>query len=101
MKKFKEILEKGAIPIGQSDTLGKSLRQFDEIQYENETYLIVWHPLNNEFVGSHESGNWISHTDLHKSLWIKNLKDSFVRFPNSMLTNRSSTGQPKQKKRQR
>ncbi|WP_141553456.1 spore germination protein, partial [Bacillus thuringiensis] len=32
---------------------------------------------------------------------LQNLKDSFVRFPNSMLTNRSSTGQPKQKKRQR
>lgn len=32
---------------------------------------------------------------------LQNLKDSFVRFPNSMLTNRSRTGQPKQKKRQR
>lgn len=31
LKQFKEILEKGAIPIGQSDILGKSLRQFDEI----------------------------------------------------------------------
>ncbi|MEC2913297.1 hypothetical protein P9X48_10910 [Bacillus cereus] len=41
LKQFKEILEKGAIPIGQSDILGKSLRQFDEIQYENETYLII------------------------------------------------------------
>lgn len=74
---FKEILDKGAIPIGQSDELGKPLRQFDQIQYKNETYLIVWHPIYNEFVGSHESGDWISHTDLHKSIWIKNLKDSF------------------------
>ena len=52
LKQFKEILEKGAIPIGQSDKLGKSLRQFDEIQYENEPYIIVWHPIYNEFVGS-------------------------------------------------
>ncbi|PFE08055.1 hypothetical protein [Bacillus cereus] len=78
LKHFKEILEKGAIPIGQSDQVGNPLRQFDEIQYENETYLIVWHPIYNEFVGSHESRNWISHTDLHKSIWIKNLKDPFV-----------------------
>ncbi|TJZ99687.1 hypothetical protein FA950_30120 [Bacillus thuringiensis] len=78
LKQFKEILDKGAIPIGQSDKLGKSLRQFDEIQYENETYLIVWHPMYNEFVGSHESGDWISHTDFHKSVWLTNLKDSGV-----------------------
>ncbi|OOR04915.1 hypothetical protein BW897_31775 [Bacillus cereus] len=78
MEQFKEISEKGVIPIGQSDTFGKSLRQFDEIQYENETYLIIWHPIYNEFVGSHESGNWISHIDLHKSVWIKNLKEAFV-----------------------
>lgn len=78
LKQFKEILEKGAIPIGQSDTLGTSLRQFDEIQYENEIYLIIWHPIYNEFVASHESGNWISHTDLHKSVWIRNLKEAFV-----------------------
>ncbi|MEC2709735.1 hypothetical protein [Bacillus thuringiensis] len=77
LKQFKEILEKGAIPIGKCDKLGKSLRQFDEIQYKDETYLIVWHPVYNEFVGSHESRDWISHTDLHKSVWIKNLKDSF------------------------
>ncbi|MGR5897557.1 hypothetical protein ACT7C8_01320 [Bacillus cereus] len=78
LKQFKEILEKGSIPIGQSDIFGKSLRQFDEIQYENETYLIIWHPIYNEFVGSHESGNWISHTDLHKAVWIRNLKEAFV-----------------------
>ncbi|MDA2638852.1 hypothetical protein PDQ79_30925 [Bacillus cereus] len=78
LKQFKEILEKGAIPIGQSDILGKSLCQFDEIQYDNETYLIVWHPMYNEFVGSHASGKWISSANLHKSIWIKNLKDSFV-----------------------
>ncbi|ARV91357.1 hypothetical protein BK727_07610 [Bacillus thuringiensis serovar roskildiensis] len=77
LKQFNEILEKGAIPIGQSDKLGKSLRQFDEIQYKDETYLIVWHPMYNEFVGSHESQDWISHTDLHKAVWIKNLKDYF------------------------
>ncbi len=41
LKQFKEILEKGAILIGQSNILGKSLWQFDEIQYENETYLII------------------------------------------------------------
>ncbi|MDR4294136.1 hypothetical protein [Bacillus cereus] len=65
------------MPIGQSDTLGKSLRQFDEIQYDNETYLIIWHRMYNEFVGSHESRNWIPHTDLHKAVWIRNLKESF------------------------
>ncbi|OUB80909.1 hypothetical protein [Bacillus wiedmannii] len=78
LKHFKEILEKGAIPIGQFDKLGKPLRQFDEIQYENETYLIVWHPMYNEFIGSHESKNWISYIDLHKCIWIKNLKDPLV-----------------------
>ncbi|EPC8411816.1 hypothetical protein ACR3AM_006303 [Bacillus thuringiensis] len=77
LKQFKEILEQGAIPIGKYDKLGKSLRQFDEIQYEDETYLIVWHPIYNEFVGSHESRDWIAQTDLHKSVWIKNLKDTF------------------------
>lgn len=41
-------------------------------------YLIVWPPIHNEFVGSHESGIWISHTDLHKSIWIRNLKDFFL-----------------------
>ncbi|MGG5741991.1 hypothetical protein [Bacillus cereus group sp. IBL03679] len=78
LKHFKGILDKGAIPIGQSDKLGKPLRQFDKIQYENEMYLIIWHPIYNEFVGSHETGNWISYTDLHKSIWIKNLKESFM-----------------------
>ncbi|WP_044797519.1 hypothetical protein [Bacillus cereus] len=77
LKNFKEILEKGAIPIDQSDALGKPLRQFDEIQYEDKMYLIVWHPIHKEFVGSHESGNWISHTELRESVWIRNLKDSF------------------------
>ncbi|MGH0554469.1 spore germination protein [Bacillus pretiosus] len=32
---------------------------------------------------------------------LQDLKDSFVKFPISMLTTRSSTGQPKQKKRKR
>ncbi|HDW3058309.1 TPA: hypothetical protein RMI67_006252 [Bacillus cereus] len=77
MKQFKEILKKGNVPIGQFDTLGKSLRQFDEIQYKNEIYLIIWHPIYNEFVGSHESGEWISHADLHKSVWIRNLIEVF------------------------
>ncbi|AIM34756.1 hypothetical protein DF16_pBMB293orf00232 (plasmid) [Bacillus thuringiensis serovar kurstaki str. YBT-1520] len=35
-------------------------------------------PPYNEFIGSHKTGNWISHTDLHQSVWIKNLKSSFV-----------------------
>ena len=43
------------MPIGQSNTSGKSLQQFDEIQYKNETYLIIWHPIYNEFLGSHKS----------------------------------------------
>ncbi|PFC59663.1 spore germination protein, partial [Bacillus cereus] len=30
---------------------------------------------------------------------LQELKDSFVRFPISMITTRSSTGQPKQKKK--
>ncbi|MEB8720116.1 hypothetical protein P4H14_13485 [Bacillus cereus] len=78
LRQFKEMLDQGAIPIGLTDILGKSLRQFDEIQYENETYLIIWHPIYNEFVGSHESGNWIPYTELHQSIWIKNLKEHFA-----------------------
>ncbi|AHZ55003.1 hypothetical protein YBT1520_32556 (plasmid) [Bacillus thuringiensis serovar kurstaki str. YBT-1520] len=31
MKQFNEILEKGAIPTGQSNIVGKALCQFDEI----------------------------------------------------------------------
>ncbi|OUA60365.1 hypothetical protein BK785_09375 [Bacillus thuringiensis serovar bolivia] len=45
---------------------------------DNNTFLIIWHPIYKEFVGSHESGNWISHTDLHKAVWIRNLKEAFV-----------------------
>ncbi|MED2386550.1 spore germination protein, partial [Bacillus thuringiensis] len=30
---------------------------------------------------------------------LQELKDSFVRFPISMITTRSSTGQPKQRKK--
>ncbi|MEB8649979.1 hypothetical protein P4G96_14090 [Bacillus cereus] len=71
MKQFNGVLKKGSIPIGQSDMIEISLHQFDEIQYKNETYLIVWHPTYNEFIGSHETEKWISHTNLHQSVWIK------------------------------
>ncbi len=56
LKQFKEMLDQGAISIGQSDQFGKPLRQFDEVQYGNEVYLVIWHPIYREFVGSHESG---------------------------------------------
>ncbi|WP_308128363.1 hypothetical protein [Bacillus cereus] len=72
------MLGKEAIPIGQFDKFRTSLRQFCEMQYINETYLINWHPIYNEFVGSHESETWISHTDLHKFVWIKNFKVAFL-----------------------
>ncbi|AEA19347.1 hypothetical protein BG08_6372 (plasmid) [Bacillus thuringiensis serovar kurstaki] len=78
MKQFKEMLDQGAISIGQSDQFGKPLRQFDEVQYGNEVYLVIWHPIYREFVGSHESGNWIPNTNLHQSIWIKNLKEHFA-----------------------
>ncbi|MEC2934016.1 hypothetical protein P9Z28_31050, partial [Bacillus cereus] len=73
LNQFKEMLDKGAISIGQSDQFGKSLRQFDEVQYGNGIYLVIWHPIYMEFVGSHESGDWISNTNLHQAIWIKNL----------------------------
>lgn len=78
LRQFKEMLDQGAISIGQTDQFGKPLRQFDEIQYENEVYLVIWHPIYREFIGSHESGDWIPHTDLHQSIWIKNLKEHFA-----------------------
>ncbi|EOP81043.1 hypothetical protein IGM_05769 [Bacillus cereus HuB4-4] len=77
MKKFKETLMQGAIPIGIADQFGVTLRQFDEIQYHHQTYLIIWHPIYNEFVGSHESENWISYSELNHATFIRNLKDSF------------------------
>ncbi|MDA2113717.1 hypothetical protein PDQ37_31850 [Bacillus cereus] len=78
LKQFKEMLDQGAIPIDLTDQFGKPLRQFDKVQYENETYLIVWHPTYEEFVGSHESGDWIPYIDLHQSVWIKNLKEHYA-----------------------
>lgn len=78
LKTFKDILEKGAISTSQHDKFGRLLRQFDEIEYEGEIYLIVWHPIIHEFIGSHESKYWISHTDFHKSVWRKNLKNGLV-----------------------
>lgn len=78
LKQFKEMLDKGAIPINLADQLGKPLRQFDKVQYENELYLIIWHPIYKEFVGSHESGDWIPYTDLHQSVWIENLKEHYA-----------------------
>ncbi|MFV1457109.1 hypothetical protein [Bacillus mycoides] len=77
LKQFKEILMQGAIPIGTFDQFGIALRQFDEIQYHHHTYLIIWHPIYHEFVGSHESGDWIPYSELHHAIFIKNLKDSF------------------------
>ncbi|AZJ24839.1 hypothetical protein CT694_36090 (plasmid) [Bacillus wiedmannii bv. thuringiensis] len=77
LKQFKEILMQGAIPIGITDQFGVPLRQFDEIQYQQQVYLIIWHPMYDEFVGSHESGSWIPYSDLHQTTFIKNLKDSF------------------------
>ncbi|PGQ72848.1 hypothetical protein COA26_20145 [Bacillus cereus] len=79
LKQFKEMLDKGEIYIGQSDRFGKPLRQFDEVQYENEVYLVIWHPIYREFVGSHESGDCISNTNLHQSIWIRNLKEHFAK----------------------
>ncbi|WP_103653057.1 hypothetical protein [Bacillus thuringiensis] len=78
MKEFKEILQKGAISIGQFDQTGVPLRQFDLVRYRQHTYLIIWHPIYHEFVGSHESGDWISSKALHDSVYIKNLKECFT-----------------------
>ncbi|MEB8676372.1 hypothetical protein P4H08_24255 [Bacillus cereus] len=78
LRQFKKMLDQGAIPIGLTDQFGKPLRQFDEIQYENEVYLIIWNPIYREFIGSHESGDWIPHNDLPQSIWIKNLKEHFA-----------------------
>ncbi|MBN9901175.1 hypothetical protein [Bacillus thuringiensis] len=75
MKAFREVLLQGAISIGQFDQKGVQLRQFDLVQYQQETYLVIWHPMHHEFVGSHESGDWISYTELRQSVYIKNLKE--------------------------
>nr|AAS68355.1 pBt10-like protein [Bacillus thuringiensis serovar galleriae] len=78
LKQFKEMLDQGAIPIDLIDPFGIPLRQFDKVQYKEEFYLIIWHPIYKEFVGSHESGDWIPYTDLHQSVWITNLKEHFA-----------------------
>ena len=64
MKKFKEILMQDAIPIYQMDQFCTPLREFDEVHYQHKTYLITWHPIYNQFVGCHESGDWIPNSKL-------------------------------------
>lgn len=74
MNLFRRKLMEGAIPIHQSDQDGTPLRQFDEVLYEGEKYIIIWNPIYEEFVGSHHTGNWIPFLWLNRVKYIKNLK---------------------------
>ncbi|AMR88709.1 MULTISPECIES: hypothetical protein [Bacillus cereus group] len=78
LKRFKKMLDQGAIPIDLTDHFGTPLRQFDKVRYKNEVYLIIWHPIYREFVGSHESRDCIPYTDLQQFVWIENLKEHYA-----------------------
>ncbi|WP_165375037.1 hypothetical protein [Bacillus thuringiensis] len=46
--------------------------RFDLLQYQHDTYLMIWHRMHHEFVGSLVSGDWISFS-LRQSFFIKKL----------------------------
>ncbi|EJR93116.1 hypothetical protein [Bacillus mycoides] len=72
--KFQQKLSQGAIPINQQDKNGIGLRQFDEVHYQEKTYIIIWHPIEETFVGSSPTGKYVSFSDLVKVEYVRNLK---------------------------
>lgn len=75
IKKFQQTLNQGAITINQKDRNGIELRQFDEVHYQGSTYIIIWHPIEETFVGSSETGRYVSFPELTNVQYIKNLKE--------------------------
>ncbi|WP_254865185.1 hypothetical protein [Bacillus cereus] len=74
ISKFQQTLKQGAIPINQQDRNGIGLRQFDEVHYQEGSYIIIWHPIEEEFVGSSATGRCVSFSDLANVTYVKNLK---------------------------
>ncbi|QDX90972.1 hypothetical protein EEL30_00375 (plasmid) [Brevibacillus laterosporus] len=61
----------GALLIGQKRDTFTSIRP----RTISSSYLL---PMYHEFVGSHESGDWIPSTELNHSVYIKNLKEGLT-----------------------
>ncbi|OTX38308.1 hypothetical protein BK709_30415 [Bacillus thuringiensis serovar shandongiensis] len=75
MNKFQQKLNQGSIPINQKDKNGIELRQFDEVHYQERVYIIIWHPVEETFVGSCETGRYLSFSELANVKYVKNLKE--------------------------
>ncbi|MGF9814325.1 hypothetical protein [Bacillus toyonensis] len=73
--KFQQTLNQGAILINQKDRSGVELRQFDEVYYKEETYIIIWHPMEEAFVGSSVTGRYVPFSELANVKYVKNLKE--------------------------
>ncbi|QIW22636.1 hypothetical protein EVG22_24480 [Bacillus thuringiensis serovar andalousiensis] len=74
MDKFQQTLNQGAILINQKDRNGVELRQFDEVYYKEATYIIIWHPIEETFVGSPVTGRYVPFSELVNVKYLKNLK---------------------------
>ncbi|MED1287633.1 hypothetical protein [Bacillus mycoides] len=73
--KFQETLNQGAILINQRDRNGIELRQFDEVYYKEANYIIIWHPIEEAFVGSPVTGRYVPFSELANVKFMKNLKE--------------------------
>ncbi|UYX55501.1 hypothetical protein M3Y14_27620 [Bacillus thuringiensis] len=78
MDHFQGKLMLGETPIQQIDKNGIPLHQFDEVRYKEEKYIIIWHPIYDEFVASHCTGECIPFNVLNRVKLIKNSKDSYL-----------------------
>ncbi|AFQ30512.1 hypothetical protein P4493_32690 [Bacillus thuringiensis] len=76
MDTFRDKLRLGAIDINQNDKNGVFLRQFDEVRYKEEKYIIIWHPIYEEFVASHHTRKFIPYELLNRVEYKKNLKEN-------------------------
>ncbi|WP_255259313.1 hypothetical protein [Bacillus toyonensis] len=72
---FQQTLNQGAILINQKDRNGVELRQFDEVYYKEDTYIIIWHPMEETFVGSSVTGRYVPFSELTNVKYVKNLKE--------------------------
>ncbi|MEK4841379.1 hypothetical protein [Bacillus sp. FSL L8-0152] len=77
MDQFRDKLMQGAIPIHQIDRNGVPLYQFDEVKYNGEQYIIIWHPMYYQYVASHCTGEFIPFSGLVRVEYIRNLKNSY------------------------
>lgn len=59
----------GRIDTGAVDKYGNKLFQYDRVIHQEEGeilgFMILWNPLTNEFVASHEEGFWMPFENLH------------------------------------